>query len=102
VFAQRTQAEWCETMEMTDVCFAPILTMSEAAHHPHNVERQTFVDIDGVVQPAPAPRFSRTVPQIERPPAYAGAHTRDVLADWGLSPARVDELIASGAVRHAE
>ncbi len=102
VFAQRTQAEWCETMEMTDVCFAPILTMSEAAQHPHNVERQTFVEIDGVVQPAPAPRFSRTTPEIERPPAYAGAHTRDVLTDWGLTTERVDELLASGAVRHAE
>ena len=77
VFAQKTQAEWCEIMEMTDVCFAPILTMSEAAQHPHNVARQTFVEIDGVVQPAPAPRFSRTTPEIERPPAYPGAHTRD-------------------------
>jgi alpha-methylacyl-CoA racemase len=102
VFAQRTQAEWCESMEMTDVCFAPILTMSEAAAHPHNVARQTFVDVHGTVQPAPAPRFSRTTPAIERPPAYAGAHTRDVLVDWGLTTERVEELLASGAVRHAE
>jgi alpha-methylacyl-CoA racemase len=89
-------------MEMTDVCFAPILTMSEAAEHPHNVERRTFVEVEGVRQPAPAPRFSRTTPEIARPPAHAGQHTRDVLADWGLSAERVDELIASSAVRQAE
>ena len=102
VFAQRTRAEWCATMEMTDVCFAPILTMSEAAEHPHNVERRTFVEVEGVRQPAPAPRFSRTTAEIARPPAHAGQHTRDVLADWGLSAERVDELIASSAVRQAE
>jgi len=102
VFAQRTQAEWCETMEMTDVCFAPILTMSEAAEHPHNVARGTFTERDGVVQPSPAPRFSRTTPKIERSPAHAGQHTRDVLADWGVAADRIDELLSSGAVRHAE
>ena len=60
-------------MEMTDVCFAPVLTMSEAAEHPHNVERQTFVDVDGVVQPAPAPRFSRTSPELTQHSRLRGA-----------------------------
>ena len=102
LFATKTQAEWCELMEMTDVCFAPVLTMSEAAEHPHNVARNTFVDVAGTTQPAPAPRFSRTAPEIERPPAHAGQHTRDILADWGVSAERIEQLVASGAVRHAE
>jgi alpha-methylacyl-CoA racemase len=73
--------------------------MSEAARHPHNVARGTFVDVGGTVQPAPAPRFSRTVPTIAGAPARAGEHTREVLLDWGVAPARVDELFATGAVR---
>lgn len=101
VFAQRTRAEWCELMEMTDVCFAPVLTMSDAAQHPHNVARQTFLDLDGTVQPAPAPRFSRTAAELTRPPAYAGQHTREVLADWGLAADRIESLVESGAVKQA-
>ncbi len=101
VFAQRTRAEWCELMEMTDVCFAPVLTMSDAAQHPHNVARQTFLDVDGTVQPAPAPRFSRTAAELTRPPAYAGQHTREVLADWGLAADRIESLVESGAVKQA-
>ena len=99
VFLTRTRDEWCELMEGTDVCFAPVLTMSEAAEHPHNVERQTFVEVAGVAQPAPAPRFSRTVPEIGSPPAHPGQHTREVLLDWGLEEARVDHLLESGAAR---
>ncbi len=75
LFAQKTRDEWCEMMETTDVCFAPVLTMSEAAEHPHNVERQTFIDVAGTMQPAPAPRFSRTHAEVASPPAHAGAHT---------------------------
>jgi alpha-methylacyl-CoA racemase len=101
VFAQKTRDEWCEIMEATDVCFAPVLTMSEAAAHPHNVERGTFTDVAGTTQPAPAPRFSRTAPTIERPPAHPGQHSREVLLDWGVAPERVDELIEAGAVRQA-
>jgi alpha-methylacyl-CoA racemase len=85
-------------MEMTDVCFAPVLTMSEASRHPHNVERGTFIEMNGVTQPAPAPRFSRTVPTVESPPAHAGQHTREVLADWGLSSDRIEVLLDSHAV----
>ena len=102
VFAQKTRAEWCELMEATDVCFAPVLTMSEAAQHPHNVARNTFVEFAGITQPAPAPRFSRTVPELDQPPAYAGEHTRDVLSDWGVPAERIDAWVASGAVRQAE
>ncbi len=98
VFRSKTRVEWCAVMEGTDVCFAPVLTMSDAAEHPHNVERQTFVDIAGVTQPAPAPRFSRTAAEVASPPAHPGQHTLDVLRDWGIERGRIDELVASGAV----
>jgi alpha-methylacyl-CoA racemase len=101
VFASKPSDEWCALMEHTDVCFAPVLTMSEAAAHPHNVSRATFIDVAGATQPAPAPRFSRTVPHVERPPAHPGQHTREILAEWGLDAERIDELISAGAVRHA-
>jgi alpha-methylacyl-CoA racemase len=101
VFAQKTRAEWCELMEGTDVCFAPVLTMTEAAAHPHNVARGTFVELAGTMQPAPAPRFSRTTAEVERPPAHAGQHTSDALLDWGIAKERVEELLQSGAVKQA-
>ncbi len=97
IVAGRTRAEWCELLEGTDVCFAPVLTMSEAAAHPHNVARNSFVEIAGVTQPAPAPRFSRTPGQVACPPAHPGQHTRAVLADWGLGSERIESLFASGA-----
>ena len=99
LFHTRTRDDWCALMEGTDVCFAPVLTMSEAAEHPHNVARQTFIDVAGTRQPAPAPRFSRTRPEVARPPAHAGQHTREVLLDWGLDADVVDGLFASGAAR---
>jgi alpha-methylacyl-CoA racemase len=102
VFAGKTRAQWCELMEGTDVCFAPVLTMSEAAEHPHNVERGTFIDVAGTLQPAPAPRFSRTQAAVVSPPAHAGAHTRDVLSDWGIDDARIGQWIDSGAIKQAE
>lgn len=101
IFRTRTQAEWCALMEHTDVCFAPVLTMSEAAAHPHNVARATFVTIDGHTQPAPAPRFSATPGAIASAPARPGEHTRDVLVEWGIDAERADELLASGAVTQA-
>ena len=85
-------------MEATDVCFAPVLTMSEAARHPHNVERKMVIDIAGVKQPAPAPRFSRTVPEVAAPPAHPGQHSREILTDWGFPTSDVERLIGSGAV----
>jgi alpha-methylacyl-CoA racemase len=99
IFASKTRAEWCALMEGTDVCFAPVLTMTEAAQHPHNVARATFVERDGVAQPAPAPRFSRTAAEISRPPAHPGQHTREVLADWGFPEADITKLVEAGAVR---
>jgi alpha-methylacyl-CoA racemase len=85
IFKARTRAEWCEIMEGSDVCFAPVLTMGEAYQHPHNVARRTFVDVAGKLQPAPAPRFERTPPEISRPPCHPGQHTDEALRDWGFS-----------------
>jgi alpha-methylacyl-CoA racemase len=85
VFKTKTRAEWNEIMEGTDVCYAPVLSMSEAYEHPHNVARKTFVEVAGIPQPAPAPRFSRTEPEISRPPSHPGQHTDEVLTAWGLS-----------------
>ena len=98
VFAAKSRDEWCALMEHTDVCFAPVLRMSEAAKHPHNVERGTFVELHGSMQPAPAPRFSRSTPEVARPPARAGEHTREALVDWGIAADRVENLLATGAV----
>jgi len=98
VFASKTREEWCSILEATDVCFAPVLTMTEAAEHPHNVERETFIDIAGTIQPAPAPRFSRTAAEVAMPPAHAGQHSVDILRDWGFDESRIDALIASRAV----
>ncbi|MGZ4700745.1 MAG: CaiB/BaiF CoA transferase family protein [Ilumatobacteraceae bacterium] len=98
VFATKTRAEWCSLMEGTDVCFAPVLTMSEAARHQHNIDRGTFVEVAGTCQPAPAPRYSRTAAEIGMAPAHAGQHTVEILRDWGFDPARIDALIASHAV----
>ncbi|WP_028474447.1 CaiB/BaiF CoA transferase family protein [Nocardioides alkalitolerans] len=93
--ASKTRAEWAEIFDGTDACVAPILRMSEAAQHPHMVAREVFVEHEGVVQPAPAPRFSRTAPSLTLRPTYAGEHTREALTAWGLSG--VDELIDAGA-----
>ncbi|MCX7172739.1 MAG: CaiB/BaiF CoA-transferase family protein [Proteobacteria bacterium] len=97
VIATKTRAEWCALMEDTDVCFAPVLDLDEAPEHPHNKARQTFIEIEGVVQPAPAPRFSRTPPQVGSPPAAAGQHTEEILADWGLTTDEIKALRSSGA-----
>ena len=93
----KTRDEWCAVMEHTDVCFAPVLTMAEAAQHPHNVARGTFIEVAGVTQPKPAPRFSRTEPEVVSAPAHAGQHTCAVLADWGVAADRIEALVTSGA-----
>jgi alpha-methylacyl-CoA racemase len=97
IFRNKTRDEWCSIMEGSEVCFAPVLTMSEAPAHPHNQHRGTLVKRDGVVQPAPAPRFSRTPGAIQRPPSPPGADTREALCDWGFSAEEVADLIVSGA-----
>lgn len=92
LFATRARAQWCELLEGTDVCFAPVLDMDEAPLHPHNAARATFVEIDGVTQPAPAPRFSRTAPGVARGPSGVGDDSEAVLRDWGWSEGEIDSL----------
>ena len=98
VFLTKSRDDWCELMEGTDVCFAPVLDMSEAPSHPHNVARKTFIEIEGVTQPAPAPRFNRTENEITSPPALAGEHSREILDTLGLEEDEVNKLISSGSV----
>jgi len=98
LFRSRTRDEWCEIMEGSDVCFAPVLSMSEAPGHPHNVARGTFTEVDGLVQPAPAPRFGRTPGEVTRPPCTPGQHTNEALGDWGFTPDEIAGLREKGAV----
>jgi alpha-methylacyl-CoA racemase len=98
-FRERTQAEWAEVFDGTDACVAPVVPLSEAPGHPHLAARGTFVDRDGVTQPAPAPRFSRTPGTLGAPPALPGEHTREALAAWGIDG--VDALIEAGAAVQA-
>ena len=95
VFATRTRAEWEAVFAGSDACVTPVLSLKEATEHPHLVARGTFVEVDGVRQPAPAPRFDRTPGAIQRPPARRGQHTREVLESWGVPD--VDALLASKA-----
>jgi alpha-methylacyl-CoA racemase len=94
-FLTRTQAEWTEVFDGTDACVAPILPLSEAVSHPHIAARGVFVEHEGHVQPAPAPRFSRTEPTLSTGPSRPGADTKAALEAWGIG--NVDDLIASGA-----
>lgn len=98
LFLTRTRDEWCKIMEGTDICFAPVLSMDEAPQHPHNRHRGTFVVQDGVTQPAPAPRFSRTPSAIQCPPAAPGEHTEVALREWGFSSTELDKLRECGAI----
>lgn len=95
--ATRPRDAWCELFAGSDACIAPVLDMDEAPKHPHNQARGTFIDIDGVMQPAPAPRFSRSTPARPRPPA-PGVTDEGALADWGFSPAAIDALKTAGAI----
>ena len=101
IFKSKTRAEWTEIMQQTDICFAPVLRMSEAIEHPHNRHRSSFVEIDGIAQPGPAPRFMATPTRVQRPPARAGEHTEAVLRDWGFSAGEIAALHGSGAVKSA-
>ena len=98
VIASRSRDEWCEVLEGTDACFAPVLDFAEAPKHPHNQFREAFVDIDGVTQPAPAPRFDRTPPATPAPPAKAGEHGEAVLREAGFEAAEIERLRAAGVV----
>ena len=100
-FLTRSRDEWCALLEGTDTCFAPVLTIEEASSHPHLMARQTYVDLNGVNQPAPNPRFSVTKHAQAIPPAVLGMHTREVLVDWGVSPDTIEQLCTSGIVFQA-
>ncbi len=99
LFRTKTREEWCDILEGTDVCFAPVLSFDEAPHHPHNQARGVFVEVDGVTQPAPAPRFSRTPSEIQRPPTADGENTEEGLLDWGFSQDDVANLRQAGAIK---
>lgn len=94
----KTRHEWQEILEGSDTCFAPVLNMDEAAEHPHNVERKTFIEIDGVRQPAPAPRFSRTIPEVSRPPVHPGQNTDEALRKWGFAEEKIHSLHQAEAI----
>jgi alpha-methylacyl-CoA racemase len=98
IFRTRTRDEWCSMLEGTDVCFAPVLSLDEAPRHPHLAARSTFGEIDGVVQPMPAPRFSRTPGEVRRPPVGPGTDTDEVLAELGLGNDDVAKLRDGGVV----
>ena len=98
LFKTKTRDQWCDVLEGSDACFAPILDMGEALDHPHNKEREAFVELDGVMQPAPAPRFSRTPGRISRPPVLPGEHTQEALADWGFGADEIARLSKEGAI----
>ena len=99
VFKTKTRDEWCAIMEGSDVCFAPVLSMDEAPQHPHNRERGTFTEVEGVVQTAPAPRFSRTPGEIQGVADGPGQHTGAALTDWGFSLEEVQKLAETGAIK---
>jgi len=93
IFATKSRDQWSVLLEGTDICFAPVLTMDEAAQHPHNVHRKTFVEVAGITQPAPAPRFDRTPGEIQRPPSHPGQHTNEILSEWlGADAAKIANL----------
>lgn len=98
IFAKKTRDEWCEIMEGSDICFAPVLTSEEAYVHPQNVHRETFVSHFGKMQPAPAPRFSRTEPSLDLPPPHPGQHTENTLSDWGFSDEEIKNLRESNTI----
>ncbi|MFN3233377.1 MAG: CaiB/BaiF CoA transferase family protein [Alphaproteobacteria bacterium] len=98
IFKQKTRDEWCEIMEYTDICFAPVLSMNEAHAHPHNEERGTFIEVGGFKQPGPAPRFSRTKPEVARPSPTPGEHNQDALSSWGFSDEEIAALEAAEAI----
>lgn len=99
IFLSKTRDEWCAIMEGSDVCFGPVLNLEESMAHPHNVARSTFVTVDGIPQPAPAPRFDRTKCEIRKPPSVPGEDTDKALAAWGFSTGEIAALHKAGVVK---
>ena len=102
LFKQRTRDEWDEFFAGADICYAPVLSMSEVRHHPHHQARATFLDDGEIWQPAPAPRFSRTPGEVRQPPAQIGAHSTEILGQFGFGQDEIDALLQSGAVKQAQ
>ena len=102
LFLTRTRNEWCSLLEDKGVCVSPVLRMSEAARHPHNQARENFVDVDGVEQPAPAPKSSRTESQITQSAVHVGENTREVLEQIGLDSCEIQSLLSSGAANQRQ
>jgi alpha-methylacyl-CoA racemase len=98
VFRTKTRDQWCAIMEGSDVCFAPVLSLEEAPNHAHNVARGTFIENNGSLQPAPAPRFSRTREQIQGPPVKAGANSSEILQEWGFDTDEIEKLRDLGII----
>ncbi len=99
IFKTKTRDQWTEIMEQQEICYAPVLSMSEASRHHHNVDRGSFIEVAGVTQPGPAPKFARMPDAPPRNPAYAGEHTTEGLADWGLAKTEIANLLQTGAVK---
>ena len=98
IFRSKTRDEWCEVMEGREVCFAPVLNIDEAVNHPHMRARRSFLDVDGVLQPAPAPRFSRTPSSVRSGPPIPGSNTIEIMSAWGFSDAEIADLRKNGAI----
>jgi alpha-methylacyl-CoA racemase len=98
LFRTRTRDDWCALLEGTDACFAPVLDMAEAPRHPHNRARGTFTEVDGVTQPRPAPRFSRTAPGEVTPPSTPGQDSSAILEAWGFTTASIESLKSAGVI----
>jgi len=98
LFRTKSRAEWCALLEGTDVCFAPVLNLAEAAEHPHNRARGAYVEIGGVTQPAPAPRFGATPAEVRAPPAAVGQHSEDLLRAAGYGDDSIAALAGAGIV----
>ena len=98
IFLQKSQEEWCALMEGTDVCFAPVLTFKEAPNYPPNVERETYIEVDGLVQPAPAPRFSRTPSNVKHGVRGLGEDTESVLTNIGMNADEIKSLRSKGVI----
>ncbi|HEY0484977.1 MAG TPA: CaiB/BaiF CoA-transferase family protein [Mycobacteriales bacterium] len=101
VFRGRGRDEWCAVFDGTDACVAPVLSLDEVAGHPHSAARDAYVTVGGIVQPAPAPRFSRTPAPMPTPPPAPGADTRKALVEWGIDADEVERLLGRGAVHQS-
>ena len=98
IFKTKTRDQWCEILEGSDVCFAPVLNLEEAPYHPHNKERNTFIEFEGVTQPSPAPRFSRTQGDIQSSAALIGENSEEILENWGFTSEQINELRKNNAI----